>query len=301
MKMSNLRERAREIRDAGAEERGNFQPSGTPLKMYQFWARHSNNVPARENFCHYWRVVAFWAPLMFLRVKGEDVLTSRVGLSLIAAFAIIALIVAALTTPAGPFILGLFIGVYILTGIFTGAIEGLEDEYQASTDVVRVFFWVSILVSGPVYGLCKLVEWIQGWSYEAKDTAKTVLTFLGVALAVLLVLGFFTLIILAYGWLAVLMVLGIAAAGVGSFLGLIIGISALADFVSGRRRVAYYRRLEAQDYDDEPREPVAPKEPGAFRKFMASIGDFIIFAAQVVRVKKWKICPIVTIDERESA
>src|SRR4051812_11756485 len=73
--MSNLRTRASEIKAAGEAERGNFEPTGAPKRLYQYWLSHSTTSRAdkvrtglqRENFCHFWRVVAIWAPLMFLR------------------------------------------------------------------------------------------------------------------------------------------------------------------------------------------------------------------------------------------
>ena len=37
------------------------------------------------------------------------------------------------------------------------------------------------------------------------------------------------------------------------------------------------------------------KEPGRLKKFFAGLGDFFVLAANVVRVKKWKICPLVEV------
>ena len=60
-----------EIVESGKASRGEYdpEPGSMPLRVYQFWNANTSHPRERENFCHYWRVVFIWAPLMFFRVK----------------------------------------------------------------------------------------------------------------------------------------------------------------------------------------------------------------------------------------
>ena len=84
--MSNFRTKARDIKQAAEAERGNFQPTGAPLRLYNYWLERTNSKRgiavrlgvSRENFCHFWRVVAIWAPFMWFRQKADKVVTHPV-------------------------------------------------------------------------------------------------------------------------------------------------------------------------------------------------------------------------------
>ena len=57
------------------------------------------------------------------------------------------------------------------------------------------------------------------------------------------------------------------------------------------RRQAWYRdEISDAEYFGGPQKP-----PGRVKKFFAGLGDFFVLIANVVRVKKWKICPLVEV------
>lgn len=98
------------------------------------------------------------------------------------------------------------------------------------------------------------------------------------------------------GWMLV-WILGTAAVIGAGFLA-ILGISFIADYVSGKRKVAEKQaEIAAVEFYEEhgyfPHE--APREPGRLEMFFRGIGDFIVFIGQIVRVNKWKICPLVEV------
>lgn len=49
-------------------ERRRWSPdvSAAHYRVYAWWSSKTGKQPVRENFCHYWRVVAIWAPLRWL-------------------------------------------------------------------------------------------------------------------------------------------------------------------------------------------------------------------------------------------
>lgn len=64
-----VRDKAEEIRQRGEAKRGNFspEPNSGPVKAYKyFYANSGTDEPDRENFCHFWRVVVIWAPLLWV-------------------------------------------------------------------------------------------------------------------------------------------------------------------------------------------------------------------------------------------
>jgi hypothetical protein len=68
--MSRLRDKVATLRRQGEERRGTYVPAvdGAPLRVYQWWHTKTNSDIERDNFCHYWRVVVFWAPLLGVRL-----------------------------------------------------------------------------------------------------------------------------------------------------------------------------------------------------------------------------------------
>ncbi len=73
MYVSNLvtrwRDHAKAVREQGTMERRNWNPDPDSghFRLYKRWQRLTGKTPGQENFCHYWRVVVFWAPLALLR------------------------------------------------------------------------------------------------------------------------------------------------------------------------------------------------------------------------------------------
>lgn len=70
--MSKFRERTAAIVEQGGSERKSFQPKGAPAKVYNYWLNNSEGSKAgkirrgerRENFCHWFWVVVFFAPML---------------------------------------------------------------------------------------------------------------------------------------------------------------------------------------------------------------------------------------------
>ena len=79
-----FRDKAAEITAKGEARRGHFSPDADSahLKVYKWWVENSNygETPQRENFCHYWRVVLIWSPLIWVAFKvigGIEWITSK--------------------------------------------------------------------------------------------------------------------------------------------------------------------------------------------------------------------------------
>lgn len=116
----------------------------------------------------------------------------------------------------------------------------------------------------------------------------TLVSMIGVAL--LVVVG--TLFVMNFGdaWLPTLLVFG----GVATLFAVIIGLAYVYDELKTRydakRFVARQEAIENGNFTW-----AEPKEPGRVKKFFRGIGDFFTLIAQIIRVKKWKICPLVQI------
>lgn len=265
-----LRDKAAEIKAAGEAERGNFEPHGAPLRVYNYWLNNSESTKAelikaghrRENFCHFWRVVVIWAPLLRVILSLEKFGESKFG-KVVMGLVVVASIFVLFTT--------------------TGALHILLEALG-----------VTLAVSAVVTGLMFLHA--QFWNSEWNDTVSVALMYatgaIGViALFALLVLGYLDFGFMFFVWLLG----GLAAVAGTTFLGY-----SLAEFISGRRAIAN-ERVRAERYafleehgnfpEDEPR------EPGMVSKFFTALADFLILSAQIVRVKKWKICPMVDINQ----
>jgi hypothetical protein len=302
--MTNFRDKAREVKAAGEAERGNFEPNGVPLKAYKYWARNTKSyrVPVRENFCHFWRVVAIWAPLMFLRKKSVDFVESKTGMVIIGLAVIAAIVFGGVASVDFRILLAVLLGViFTVTGGVAGICFAAGEELD---DDERIFFKVAFVLGLPAaliaFGITKMaLNWNKDWNEPLADF------FLKVAPFVLGGVGIFALIAfgLTAGWLWLLFGIGLALAFVALIVVMIIGVSALSDFLSGRRALARDKALEADEayyaeHGEFPWQKTKTKrEPGKVAKFFSGLADLIIFVSQIVRVKKWKICPIVTISE----
>jgi hypothetical protein len=296
-KHMSLREKAREVKAAGEAERGNFTPHGAPLKAYNYWLRNSKSKHAfgikyenkRENFCHFWRVVAIWAPLMWLANHAEYF---AAGFGVIAIGALLYFFITGPTLDIMA-VIGMVIAMIIGFGLLAfGLLSGVslackDDEQRSRVDVPPLryarFGAIVLPTSIPGFVLAKLV-----FSGYGKQTAITLLT-----VVALVLLGF---IIAAGGGMGLLIILGVAL-GIGLAILTIVGIGALiAPYIEGRRaqrkEAALERAKNAPVVESTPREP---RKPSRIEKFFTGLGDFVILLAQVIRVNKWKICPLVEV------
>lgn len=259
--------------------------------MWNYWAKYSSRVPERENFCHYWRVVALWAPLRWL---WNNVLGNK------AAFIVVGLLALVLTgwgVANSEVVRMLVVVAYVLTGLFVGVFSAaiwIEEKDNASR------LEKNLLRAGMAYGwFASWVPFAGAWitKHISSDNLEKVL--LGVLITIGVVgLGFVLIgLITAVGWWTLLV-----PAGVLVFTGVAFGIALLADYVSGRRqqlRDAQYEAYYAALSNGVAAEYPTPKR-SISKRFFSGVGDFIIFVAQVVRVKKWKICPTAEIPRDSS-
>lgn len=109
------------------------------------------------------------------------------------------------------------------------------------------------------------------------------------ALAVFVIGAIFVSGLLSFGWWFLLGFVGILA-GVGIFA----LISIAASWGVGLA-VEHHREVKKNRVVDSP--AIEPKGPGIAKRFFSGVGDFLVLLAQIVRVKKWKICPIVKIED----
>lgn len=305
--MSNLRSKASEIRARGEAERGNFEPSGVPLRMYNYWLYNSESRSAgslrngkRENFCHYWRVVAIWAPLLYLM----DNIVFRTSTAIVlGVLALVALVVAAFTYSSvlsflGILALGMVVAVSgvlgLLSGISLGAFDSDEDRRYYDVFLKKTALW-ALLIGFPL-GLPVLVLVKAGRWFLNSDNSPEIL----MGLFILAALAGATALVVSEGWLMLLAVVGILGGAVISLLVFVLGLSRLADYVSGRRiiRRERFRALEEEQIRKGGKS-LESKEPGRVSKFFSGLGDFLIFTFQIARVNKWKICPLVDVDKNK--
>jgi MFS family permease len=267
--MMNLREKAREIKAEGETTRGDYTPSGTPKKMYDYWLRHTKNPPeGRENFCHYGRVVLFWAPLMFVRNKVSDFVDSPAGFVTTVAVAVLA-------------VLALVFGPLVL-------IPNAWEFY--------VIFGAAALMVGALFGVVYLIK--TKASDGVKKALGTIALAIGGLVVAALVVGLIGLLFYENGWAAFLIIGGVILSAI-ALVGLAAGAAALVEASKAKKRAERNKALEAY-YDGKGPDPDAKvvREPGIVKKFLSGLGDLIVLTAQFIRVKKWKICPLVDIDTK---
>lgn len=301
----SFRDKAREIREAGEAQRGNFEPSGKPKEMYQYWLNNSDSLDAkalrrgekRENFCHFWRVVAIWAPLLYLgralqRAASHDTfwgVFGALGLILVSAGSIV----------SSNFRLATLVGLGIIVGLAMllcscWAVEILHRriaEKPSNSGLSRKqenvviglgvpFFPVGVLAYLFVCGIDALVK----AGPVAFATVFIVLMYTIVSVPTFLDFGWTGLAWLYGGSLALVLAIGLAV---------MIGIK-ISTYIEGSRALREQSEQEEDHSDDHGFVYEAkPKKQGGFWR---GVGDFLILLAQVARVNKWKICPIVQVD-----
>lgn len=310
----SLREKAREVKAAGEAERGNFTPTGAPLRVYKYWASRTKNAPKNENFCHFWRVVAFWAPFMAFRnafsAVTESLFTNVFVLGFLAVALVVALLVLGITfAQFGTGLVLALVVLYAVVGLIIGAVyadekykvanykpyidhnggEDRSDEPQVDT-VVQKVAWVTGLVSWFSYAIAAVTLRLD------KETKETIGGVIVIAALLVTAAGFVWALFDVIGWWTPVAIAAFAAA-VALFASGVIALGNLAQALRRRSRDKAAKRPVVVKEVSEPTEPTAPREPGKVSKFFTGIADFLILIAQVARVNKWKICPIVTIDK----
>lgn len=225
-----FKDKADDIVTKGKMRRGQFnpEPDSAHLKAYKWWVENSRfgEKPKQENFCHYWRVVLIWTPLLWLCDQAISALE---------------------------WVLGKF------------------PKREANYDKKPSFF------------------------RRHKSAIDSIMMY--VAVAWFLVLIAIILVVAAIEFWK-------NPAGGLLVLGIIVGVIALVSggvFITGRimerSKIRREEFLDGKITLDEYMGDKEKKAPGKIRKFFNGVGDFCHLIFQVVRVKKWSICPLVKIPE----
>jgi len=300
----SFKDKANEVLEHGKAERGNYSPQqdSVPLRMYNYWAQNRpKHVPPRENFCHYWRVVAIWAPLWFLLNKTTDFAETRTGKVVIVSSLL--LILAVGLSLGGSFAWGvagwIALGLYSALGVIVGGVQENEMAIDNGDPLEGRFFWLFTLPAVVGFAVCRAVRKFTASDARKKAVElalKVVVATIGIAAAGFLVFQLALLIIA--NPLNALIGLGIVVGVAVLLTGVTIGLSALSSALKMKHEKAREARTVWVDEDyfgDTIKVPVV--QPSRVAKFFMAIGDFLNLAFQVVRVKKWKICPIVEIPK----
>jgi uncharacterized membrane protein len=294
----SLREKANEVKAAGERARGNWTPQGKPLELYKRWVTdrraRGKDAPTRENFCHYWRVVAIWYPLSVVRNKVVDI---------------------ALHDATAP-TLFIIAAIAVVVGIITGSILSREFLYMVLTVLAVLYFAIGAVVGAEasqhhakgkkferadkwflaIFAPVALPVFALGWALLKVSVNTRANVALGIAGLVVLALVAWGLIGL---WTAIgfwtLAILGTIALLVAA---LVVCVPWVTNLIAHRREVAYEKSLN-RPITRVHTVPSKRKKPSVVSRFFTALGDFIILLAQVVRVNKWKICPIVEVNVDE--
>ena len=290
--MSIFRSKAEQVYAQGALERGEFTPTGAPKSVYQYWASHAKHVPKTENFCHFWRVVVFWAPLMRLRQAVGNLFEHNAAWYAVAAAIVGTLVVlGALVSPG--FLAPLAI-VYVVAG-FVLATDKPFDEMK-KTPGLRKAINITAPVSYPVHYLVRVL----------RKVPEDVFIYGGLGIALLLIGALLVGLIIEgahqIGWWTLAYVIGVPLAGLAVVVAVVI-LSNLIDKWKYNRKVKddelfdkYIRgEISHEDYFGTSRRE--PTRLGLWLKRKTQpIRDFGALFWNIIRVNKWKICPIVKID-----
>ena len=313
--MSIFGKKAAEVRKQGALNRGEFQPTGKPKDVYLFWLRHQKYPPTMENFCHFWRVVAVWAPLLWLRLQFKALggfLASKAATSggVIAGLLVVigVLITLAITVDAAFVYVPLTIIalVYATLGVVAGFIANSEYDSLAEmradedeTETAMVNLW-TLPISWPAYHVARFLHAVPQKVWDV-----LLLGIAGVAgIALVGLIG--TLLFLGageFGWMLLVAIVAVVAGIAGLFGLLYLFFIARDAFLQRRDRKEAEYEAKVASGEIKPKEPVQNVQwvPGPFLSkiigFLVGVKDFAVLAFNVVRVNKWKICPIVKIEQ----
>jgi len=164
--------------------------------------------------------------------------------------------------------------------------------------------WITLRVLVPVFrpvvkALAPLGRMIGSISPPSEKAISRIfigwLCLLGAGILMLLVAAF------VLNPVGAAVVTGVIIGGAATLTGLVLLVSWIVDHFEAKKDLAREALREAwynnEISDDEYFGVKKKREPGKISKFFHGIGDFLVLIAQVVRVKKWKICPFVEIPE----
>jgi hypothetical protein len=310
----SLREKAREVKEAGKAERKNVTPTGVPKRIYQWWlgeseskrARRIRNGTQKENFCHFWRVVLFWAPARKVAYGIDKYVLNGYVAAALAILFVAALLTIAILNPLDALEV---VGVVILIGLqaaggLAGISAGLTDSQRREYDLlddkpfIALLFVLGFGLALPFYLVTRFVRFYK--ERLIPYNKRIGLSVLGLALVASTLIGGTAL---SWHFVLVAATLAVAAGFVGVIGFFLIGH--ISDFIQGRRVLAKKRTEDALAVYIAENGHAPVYKPSALEirlgKIFRGIGDFIVLVAQVIRVKKWGICPLVEIEDDERA
>lgn len=236
----DLSSKTEQIVKQGRHERGRYdpEPGSVPYRLYQDYVRRGGYVPDQENFCHFWRVVVFWAPAMWLRdhTVNTDGFKSFV------------------LSPAGRVLRGVGRVISFPFRLLGRGITKIENHFNLDAEDIFMYILSGLLVA----------------------SVLSMLVSLGVTKA---------------WWMPFVVIAGFAA-----FCGVVIGISALLENASEKRRKRLRDAIDSGELTLDQYWALRVKKPGRVKRFFRGVGQLLVLLAQIIRVKKWKICPLVNID-----
>ena len=227
------------VLEKGKAERNRFNPDpdSAHFRLYKYFLENGGTKPVQENFCHYWRVVVIWAPLMALANAVERVFTTR---PMRAAGRVLWKV---LSTPF------LFVN-RVYTSIGTRQSRKKFWEYVLATSACSMFAFFLIVaviafINNPHDGLIALACFVAG-------------------------------------------------------VAVLVGLLFVVGYIGEKRDERKRKRVDAayEYYNEHGEYPVVKSsKPSKIRRFFSGVLDFAVLLGNIVRVKKWKICPLVTIPE----
>lgn len=272
----NFKERTKETLRKGEETRGDFtpDPSSAPAKLYRYWLANTNSRKGKrivdglrkENFCHYWRVVMFWAPLMW--VINNIIATKTMAV-----------------------ISGIAATIAVVGSFFFMSNPGKV--------IITILAVIGVAVVVALAGLVWVVTWEKvedkwpNFASKIEDAVPFVVASLVGTLIVILVAGAF---IDGLGWIAGLIWFSVFVAA-GALI--TFGVFTLDKYLDGKaaQRKEEWNAMSLEDQIKALESAVVIKPPGKVKKFFIGLGQFITLVSQIVRVNKWKICPIVNVPK----
>lgn len=296
--MSRFARKSDEVVQQGALARGEFNPTGVPLKMYKYWERVTRSkIPQTENFCHFWRVVVLWAPLNFLGQQALGLFSKSATWYLVASLYALAFLVLSFTASAA---FSAFLVIpYMLLGLITGTLAAKEGwpERDPNDQGLRLATWLALPVSGLLYGVSKIGAFVG--RHPRIETALGIVAVSLMAISVTSIVG--VLLFAGFSSLGLEFILWLIGAAVLIAVGaltLAYVFSVIDARIDAKRRLQDERRekwFNNELTDDEYFGRKPKREPGKIALFFKGVGEFIGLAWNIVRVKKWKICPIVNV------
>jgi MFS family permease len=296
----SLKTRTQEVLEAGKAKRGDWQPEkgSWSERRYQYYHKRTGKGRENENFCRFWRVATIWATKERWAERAENVSDKTYG---IIAVLVYALIISLFAQSSAWLVSVIIVAVPLAVAGIISTVELLRKRSrweEPLTDKQRKLAWVFAALAFPVSLPIAGLTWvIRRWPSEWNETVVNVI--LGIFSLGVLALFVFFIIDTFHDWtwaavITIAIVAVIVTAVVAAFAFAAVLISGFREKKKEARQNEYERRLDA----GEPVEYTAIVHPFSawLGRLFTNIGDIIIFVAQVVRVKKWKVCPLVQMD-----